>query len=83
MESRKNTTLQSQLDQNELKLKELEMENDSLKARLRKYDQESNIRDSNLSNNHQEQKFKSMLVYDYHLLNSILKNLDDTIKELN
>jgi len=39
------------------------------------------MKDSKYGSN-MEQKFKSMLVYDYHLLNSILKNLDETIKEI-
>lgn len=83
MESKKSTTLQSQLNQKELRSKELEMENESLRTRLRMYEQETSIKDSKLSSVNQEQKYKQMLVYDYHLLNSILNNLDDTIKELN
>ena len=81
MESRKNTNLQSLLDQSEMKTKDLERENEMLKQKLRLVDSEGNLKDSKLSTN-MEQKFKSMLVYDYHLLNSILKNLDDTIKEI-
>ena len=83
-ESRKSTMLQNQLDQKDLKYRELQDENQELKQRLKSFEMQQN--QQGLSNSkfgtHNEQKYKSMLVYDYHLLTSILNNLDDTIKEL-
>lgn len=64
-----------------MNLKELERDNEQLTSKIKLMGSEENMKGSKLSNNN-EQQYKTMLVYDYHLLNSILKNLDDTIKEI-